>query len=82
MLQLYKNVKTDFLGKIFLELFQFKSQSLFWDTLQFFVLIITLMLSKTFSEELMSTSNKHSYKTSTKSPPVSLPHWIENILNH
>ena len=34
MFQLYKNVQTDFLGQIFLELFQFKTQSLFWDTQQ------------------------------------------------
>ena len=33
MFQLYKNIQTDFLGQIFLELFEFKSQSLFWDTL-------------------------------------------------
>ena len=32
MFQLYKNIETDFLGQIFLELFQFKSRSLFWDT--------------------------------------------------
>ena len=32
MLQLYKNIQTDFLGQIFLELFQFKTRSLFWDT--------------------------------------------------
>ena len=32
MFQLYKNIQTDFLGQIFLELFQFKSRSLFWDT--------------------------------------------------
>ena len=31
--QLYKNIKTGFLGEICLELFQFKTQSLFWDTL-------------------------------------------------
>ena len=28
MFQLYKNIKTDFLGEIFLELFQFKTRSL------------------------------------------------------
>ena len=33
MFQLYKNIQTDFLGQIFLELFQFKTRSLFWDTL-------------------------------------------------
>ena len=27
-------------------------------------------------------SNKHNYKTLTKSDPASLLHWIENILNH
>ena len=32
MFQLYKNIQTDFLGQIFLELFEFKSRSLFWDT--------------------------------------------------
>ena len=32
MFQLYKNIQTEFLGQIFLELFQFKSRSLFWDT--------------------------------------------------
>ena len=30
MLQLYKNIQTDFLGQIFRELFQFKTQPLFW----------------------------------------------------
>ena len=29
MFQLYKNIQTDFLGQIFLELFQFKTRSLF-----------------------------------------------------
>ena len=29
MFQLYKNIQTDFLGQIFLELFQFKTQSFF-----------------------------------------------------
>ena len=29
MLQLYKKIPTDFLGQIFLELFQFKTRSLF-----------------------------------------------------
>ena len=32
MFQLYKNIQTDFLGKIFLEVFEFKTRSLFWDT--------------------------------------------------
>ena len=32
MLKFYKNIQTDFLRQIFLELFQFKTQSLFWDT--------------------------------------------------
>ena len=27
-------------------------------------------------------SNKHNYKTFSKSPPASLAHWIENILSH
>ena len=30
----------------------------------------------------MSISNKHNYKTFTKSPPASLLHCIESILNH
>ena len=30
----------------------------------------------------MSISNKHNHKTFTKSPPASLLHCIENILNH
>ena len=30
----------------------------------------------------MSISNKHNYKTFTKSPLASLLHYIENILNH
>ena len=29
MIKLYKNIQTDFLGQIFLELFQFKTRSLF-----------------------------------------------------
>ena len=33
MFQLYNNIQTDFPGQIFLELFQFKTLSLFWDTL-------------------------------------------------
>ena len=40
------------------------------------------MLSRIFSEALMSISNKHNYKTFTKSPPGSLSHCIENVLNH
>ena len=38
----------------------------------FFVLMITLMLSRVFSETLMYISNKHNHKTFTKSPPASL----------
>ena len=30
----------------------------------------------------MSLSDKHNYKTFTKSPPASLLHYIENISNH
>ena len=30
----------------------------------------------------MSLSDKHNYKAFTKSPPASLLHCIENILNH
>ena len=30
----------------------------------------------------MSATNKHNYKTIAKSPPASLSHCIENILNH
>ena len=30
----------------------------------------------------MSISNKHNHKAFTKSPPASLLHCIENILNH
>ena len=41
----------------------------------FFVLRITPMLSRIFSEPLMFISNKHSYKTFSKGPP-------ENILSH
>ena len=40
------------------------------------------MLPRIFSEAFMSPSDKHSYKTFTKSPPASLSHCIENILNH
>ena len=42
MFQLHKNIQTDFPGQIFLELFQFKTQSLFWDTLYRFALFDTL----------------------------------------
>ena len=48
----------------------------------FFVLIITLMLSRIFSEARKFIANKHNYKTFTKSPPASLLHYIKNILNH
>ena len=30
----------------------------------------------------MSLSNKHNYKSFTKSQPASLSHFIQNILNH
>ena len=46
------------------------------------VLIISLMLSRIFSEALMSISNKHNYKIFTKRRPASLLHCIESILNH
>ena len=39
------------------------------------------MLSRIFGEPLPSTSDKHNYKTFSKSPPASLLHCIENILN-
>ena len=48
----------------------------------FFVWRITLMLSRIFSEPLMSISNKHNYKTLSKSPPPSLLQCIRNILSH
>ena len=48
----------------------------------YFGLIITLTLSKIFSEALMSISDRHSYKAFTKSRPASLLHCIENIFNH
>ena len=48
----------------------------------YFVLRIALMLSRIFSEPLTSISNKHNYKTFSKSPPASLLHCIENILSH
>ena len=40
------------------------------------------MLSIISSEPLMSLSNKHNYKTFSKSPPASLLHCIGNILSH
>ena len=40
------------------------------------------MLSRIFSEPLMSVGNKHNYKTFLKSPPASLIHCIGNILSH
>ena len=40
------------------------------------------MLSTISSEPLMSISNKHSYKTFSKSPLPSLLHCIGNILSH
>ena len=48
----------------------------------FFVVIITLMLSRVFSEVLMSISDKHNHKTFTKCPPASLLYCIESILSH
>ena len=48
----------------------------------FFVLSITLMLSRISSEALTSISNKHNHKTFSKSPPASLIHCIGNILSH
>ena len=48
----------------------------------FFVLIITLMLSRIFSEAVMFISDKRNLKTFTESLPASLSHCIENILNH
>ena len=42
----------------------------------FFVLNITLMLSRMSCEPLMSISNKHNYKAFSKSPPASLTHCI------
>ena len=48
----------------------------------FFVLIIKLMLSRIFSEALISISNKHNYKSFTESSPASLLHYIEKLLNH
>ena len=40
------------------------------------------MLSRISSEPLVSRSNKHNYKTFSKSPPASLLHCIGNILSH
>ena len=40
------------------------------------------MLSRISSDPLMSISNKHSNKTFSKSPFVSLIHCIGNILSH
>ena len=48
----------------------------------FFVRRIILMLSRISSEQLMSISNKHNYKTFSKSPPASLLHYIGNSLRH
>ena len=47
----------------------------------FFILRITLRLSRIFSEPLMSISNKHKYRTFSKSPPASLSHYIKNVLS-
>ena len=41
-----------------------------------FVLRITLMLSRIFSEPLMSVSNKHNYKTFSESPPAFPPYFF------
>ena len=40
------------------------------------------MLSRIFSEPIMSVSNKHIYKTFSKSPTASLLYCIRNILSH
>ena len=40
------------------------------------------MLSRISNEPLTSISNKHNYKTFSKSPPASLIHCIGNILSH
>ena len=42
----------------------------------FFVLRITLMLSRIFSEPHMSVSNKHNYKTFSESPPAFPPYFF------
>ena len=47
-----------------------------------FVRRVTLMLSRIFSEPLMSVSNKQNYKTFSKSRTASLLHCIGNILSH
>ena len=44
-----------------------------------FVLRITLMLSRTFSEPLMSVSNKHNYKTFSESPPAFLLYFLKSV---
>ena len=46
------------------------------------MVIITLRVSRIFSEALMSKREKHNYKTFTKSSPTSLLHCIEKIWNH
>ena len=48
----------------------------------FFALINTPVLSRIFSQALLSISNQHNYKTFTKHFPAFLLHYIENILNH
>ena len=40
------------------------------------------MLSRISSEPFMSISNKHNYKTFSRSPPASLLHCMRNILSH
>ena len=40
------------------------------------------MLSRISNKPLMPISNKHNYKTFSKSPPASLLHCIGNILSH
>ena len=40
------------------------------------------MLSRISSESLISISNKHNYKTFSKSPPASLIYCMGNILSH
>ena len=40
------------------------------------------MLSRISSVPFMAMSNKHSYNTSSESPPASLIHFIGNILSH
>ena len=41
-----------------------------------FVLRITLMLSRIFSQPHMSVSNKHNYKTFSESPPAFPPYFF------